>query len=90
MFGIREITIGLGLFLAKRSAPRKRGIPRLEEVGREEVRRGIWLNVLTDGLDLVFLGGLFLSGESVGGVVLGRMAVEAVGMLGAGSAWLYE
>ncbi|KAK0705484.1 hypothetical protein B0H67DRAFT_384904 [Lasiosphaeris hirsuta] len=91
MFGVREITIGSTLLLAERSAASKRGIPVAHQAGREEVRRNIWLNVATDGMDLVFLACLFASG-TVSGDVLARTAVGAVAMLvlGVETAWLYK
>ncbi|KAK0631477.1 hypothetical protein B0T14DRAFT_501776 [Immersiella caudata] len=90
MFGVREIIVGEALLLADRSAKAKRGTAA-QEAGHEEVKRAIWLNVVTDALDVVALGFALAQGV-LDTATIGKMTVTALLYVGMGleTAWLYK
>jgi len=89
MFGVREIIVGELLLLAERSASSKRGTAA-QDSGDGEVKRAIWLNVGTDGLDILAVGLALGQGMLDWGTAgrLGGTAVLYAGM-GVGLRWLY-
>jgi len=89
MFGVREIIVGELLLLAERSASSKRGTAA-QDAGDGEVKRAIWLNVGTDGLDILAVGLALGQGVLDWGTAgrLGGTAVLYAGM-GVGLKWLY-
>jgi hypothetical protein len=94
MFGVREIVVGGFLLIAERGrqATAKRGGTVAQQgAGDDEVRRAIWWNVATDGLDAAAIAVSFAQ-DSLEGPVFAKMLTTALVYFAAGlqTAWFYS
>lgn len=87
MLGAREIVIGEGLLLAESAS---HGTPHLQ-AARQQVARGIWANIATDGLDIAAVLLTLVVGMA-DGVPVGKMAATAglFVVLGLEAVWMYK
>lgn len=94
MFGVREIIVGGFLVLAERgrqAIARRGSTVAQQSAAADEVRRAIWWNVATDGLDAVAIV-ISFGQDSLDGPVFAKMVTTALVYFAAGlqTAWLYS